>query len=132
MQVGCLGSIAFQVSDKVIKTLRAVSWSGSASIATHSVHLDNSLQEFVGVEPDSIDFKMQVSKFLGADPMTDIETLFSYERSGTPVSLTIGTKSYGKYKWLIKKHKVAMEYHDKQGNLIQADITVSLTEYTKG
>ena len=132
MQVGCLGSIAFQVSDSVIKTIREVSWSGSASISTHSVHLGNSLQEFVGIEPDSIDFKMQVSKFLGADPMEDINALFSYERSGTPVSLTIGTKTYGKYNWLIKKHKVSLEHYDKCGNLIQADITVSLTEYTKG
>ncbi|MBQ6052975.1 MAG: phage tail protein [Clostridia bacterium] len=132
MKIGCLGDIVFEVSDKEMKTIRDATWSGSASIATHQRHLDNALQEFVGVDPDSFEFKIRISQFLGSDPLTDISKLFDYERGGTAVPLTIGKKGYGKYRWLVKKHKTSLEHYDKVGNLVGVDITVTLTEYTKG
>lgn len=132
MKIGCLGDIIFEVSDKEIQTIRDASWSGSATISTHQRHLDNALQEFVGTDPDQFEFKMMVSRFLGSDPLTVINKLFEYERGGIAVPLTIGKKGYGKYRWLIKKHKTEMEHYDKFGNLIGADITITLTEYTKG
>lgn len=132
MKVGCLGDIVFEVSDGEIKTIRDASWSGSVSISTHQRHLDNALQEFVGINSDSFEFKIRVSMFLGSDPLKEIEKLLDYERSGTAVQLTIGKTSYGKYRWLISKHKITLEHFDKAGNLVGADITVSLTEYTKG
>ena len=131
MKIGCLGDIAFEVSDSIIKTIRDMSWSGSASIQTHQRHLGKALPEFVGVNSDAIEFKIRVSKYLGADPNTEIDKLTAYARSGTTVPLTIGTKTYGKYRWLISKHKTTLEHFDKRGNLITADITVSLTEYAK-
>ena len=33
--VGCLGDIVFTVSDRTIKTIDNVTWSGSARYATH-------------------------------------------------------------------------------------------------
>lgn len=131
MKIGCLGEIAFEVSDSTIKTLRDVSWSGSASISTHQRHLGKGLAEFVGADPDSIDFKIRVSKYLGADPLADIAKIGQYEKNGTAVPLTIGTKTYGEYRWLIKKHKITLEYFDAKGDLTSADISLTLTEYAK-
>ena len=131
MTVGCLGDIAFEVSAKSIKTIRDATWSGSASIATHQRHLQNSLQEFVGIDPDSFTFNFRISAWLGSNPLTDISKLFEYERSGTAVRLIIGGRGYGKYRWLIKKHKVTLEHYDKWGNHVGADIAVTLTEYTR-
>ncbi len=131
MQIGCLGDIAFEVSDDRIKTLRDVSWSGSASIQTHQRHLAKALTEFVGADADSIDFKIRISKYLGADPLADIAKIVEYEKNGTAVPLTIGTKNYGEYRWLIKKHKITLEYFDAKGDLTSADISLTLTEYTK-
>ncbi len=121
----------FEVSESVIKTLRDASWSGSVTVQTHQRHLDNALTEFVGVNPDTFEFKIRVSQYLGVDPQEEIAKLFSYERNGTAVPLTIGTKAYGKYRWLITKHKTMFEYYNKDGGLASADITVSLTEYIK-
>ncbi len=131
MQIGCLGEIIFEVSDSVLKTIRDATWSGSAAISTHQRHLDNALQEFVGVNPDSFQFSIRISQFLGANPLDDIGKLFSYERNGTAVQLTIGSKGYGKYRWLVSKHEVSLEHFDKEGNLVGADISVSLTEYLR-
>ena len=132
MKIGCLGDVVFEVSDDEIKTIRDVSWSGSASISTHQAHLSKAVTEFVGADPDNIEFKMRVSQYLGSDPLKEIETISKYEKEGVTVPLTIGKKSYGEYRWLIKKHKITFEHYDKAGNLVSADITISLTEYTKG
>ena len=132
MQIGCLGDIAFEVSNSVIKTVKDVQWSGSVTIQSHARHLNNALQEFVGIEPDGITFSMTLSSYLGADVNENINKLFDYERSGKAVKFVLGTKTYGKYRWLIKKHKVTMEHFDRQGNLASADVNVTLVEYTKG
>lgn len=131
MKIGCLGDIAFEVSDRAVKTISNATWSGSASIHTHQRHLTNALQEFVGIDPDGFTLTIVLSKYLGVEPMTDIVKIFEYERSGTAVPLVIGTKAYGKYRWLIKSHKVKMEHYDRQGNLTSCKVDVTLTEYTK-
>lgn len=132
MQVGSLGDIIFVVSEDIIKTLKEFEWGGSARIATHERHLDNALQEFTGIDPDTFSFSFTLSQYLGADPMSDIAKIFTYERTGKPVSLVIGTRPYGKYKWLIKSHKAKGKMFDGKGNMVSADVTVSLTEYTEG
>lgn len=129
MKIGCLGDIVFEVSDAVIKTISSATWSGSASIHTHQRHLTNSLQEFVGIDPDEFTFSMTLSKYLGVEPLKDIETIFEYERGGVAVPLFVGTKAYGKDRWLIKSHTVKMESYDGQGNLTVATVDVVLTEY---
>ena len=130
MIVGCLGDIVFSVSQRTIKTLRDVAWQGSASIQSHKRHLNVDLPEFVGSDLDSITFSIRLSKFLGvSNPMSDIARLLTYERSGTALPLTIGEKGYGRYRWLISKHKVSLEQYDKIGNVVTADVSLTLTEY---
>lgn len=131
MIIGCLGDVVFEVSDSVIKTIDKATWSGSANIQTHQRHLDNALQEFVSIAADGFTFTLKVSRYLGAEPMTEISKIFEYERGGIAVPLTLGNKSYGKYRWLVKSHKVKMEIHDGRGNLTSATVDVTLTEYTK-
>ena len=130
MRIGSLGDIAFEVSDSVIKTLNNATWSGSANIQTHQRHLDNALQEFVSIAPDGFTFRIKLSRYLGVDPMTEVVKIFEYERGGIAVPLTLGNKAYGKYRWLIKSHKVKLELYDGRGNLTSCDVDVTLTEYT--
>lgn len=131
MKIGCLGDVVFEVSASVIQTIDSFVWSGSANIQTHQRHLDNSLQEFVGIDPDAITFTMTLAKYLGADPLAEIVRVFEYERNGIAVPLTIGNKAYGKYMWLVKSHKTKIEHYDGGGNCISAKLDVTLTEYTK-
>ncbi len=130
-QVGCLGDIVFQVSADAIKTINNVVWSGSARYSEHKRHLSNTLTEFTGLEADTISFEMVLSLYLGVDPMEDIEKIWAYERSGKALSLVIGEKSIGKFKWTIKSHKVQMETFDGKGNITGARVSVELLEYVK-
>ena len=131
MKIGSLGDVAFEVSDSVIRTIDNATWSGSANIHTHARHLDNALQEFVSIDPDAFSFTMILSRYLGVDPMTELNRIWTYERGGIAVPLTLGNKAYGKYRWLVKSHKVKMEHYDGRGNLTSCKVDVTLTEYTK-
>ena len=131
MQVGVLGDIVFQVSSNVIKTLDNLQWSGSARYGEHSRHLTNALTEFTGIDPDTMSFDMELSVYLGVDPMAELVKIWTYERSGKPLSLVVGERAYGKYKWTIKSHKIKMRTYDKKGNVTGTSVSVDLLEYLK-
>lgn len=131
MQVGVLGDIVFQVSSNVIKTFDNLQWSGSARYSEHNRHLTNALTEFTGIDPDTVSFDMELSAYLGVDPMTELAKIWTYERSGKPLSLVVGERAYGKYKWTIKSHKIKMKTYDKRGNVTGASVSVDLLEYLK-
>ena len=129
MVVGCLGEIIFSVSDSQVQTLNNAQWSGSARYATHQRHMQDALTEFCGLEPDKFSFEIVFSAFLGVNPQAAINKIWQYERSGAAVSLVLGDKAYGKYRWNILSHKIRMQHYDKAGNLLQAMVSVSLQEY---
>lgn len=131
MQIGCLGNIAFQVSSDVVRTISNVTWSGSANYNTHARHLTNSLVEFTGIAPDEITFDIVLSAALGVNPKTDINKIWEYERKGHTLPLVIGSKAYGKYRWVIKSHKIKMETFSGGGDLMSATVSISLLEYIK-
>lgn len=131
MQIGCLGDIAFKVSSDMVRTISNVTWSGSANYNTHARHLTDALTEFTGLAPDEMSFDIVLSAFLGVDPMTDLVKIWEYERKGQALPLVIGSKAYGKYRWVIKSHKVKMEHFDGNGNVLSATVSISLLEYIK-
>lgn len=128
-KIGCLGDIPFVVSAYKIQTIDNAVWSGSARYGTHQRHLYHAMVEYEGMDPDSFSFDMTLYKELGAPPITLLNKLWDYERKGTPLSLCIGEKGYGKYQWVIKSHSTKMEATDREGNLILATVSVELMEY---
>ena len=132
MKVGALGKIVFKVSSKSIKTVRSVTYKGSANYSVHSRVNKKGLVEYTGSAPEQISFSMRVSKSLGVSPWASISLLSGYVNSGVAVTFVLGSKKYGSYKWLVKSYDVKCEEFDKSGNLIGADIAVTLVEYVKG
>lgn len=131
MQIGCLGDIAFQVSADMVRTISDMTWSGSANYTTHSRHLTDALTEFTGLAPDEMTFDIVLSAYLGTDPMADLVKIWAYERKGQALPLVIGSKAYGKYRWVIKSHKIKMQTFSGSGDVTTATVSLSLLEYTK-
>lgn len=127
--IGALGNVAFKVSDKTIETLNNMTWSGSARYATHARHGGNALTEFCGLDPDIITFDIELSSFLGVDPMTELVKIWTYERRGISVPLTLGTKAYGKYRWNILSHSTEYKQFDGHGNMLSCTVSIKLQEY---
>ena len=131
MKVGTLGDIVFQVSDSTVLTLRNVKWTESADYSTHKRHGGTTLNEFVGSSPGSITFSIRLSEFLGVNTVKQLKQIMKYMRDGKTLRLVIGRKIYGRYRWVITKTSNTMEYYDKRGNLTQADVQLTLSEYIK-
>lgn len=131
MQIGCLGDIAFKTSADTVRMVSNVTWSGSANYNTHARHLTDALTEFTGLAPDEMTFDMVLSAYLGVNPMTELAKLWEYERKGQALPLVIGSKAYGKYRWVIQSHQIKMETFSGSGDLMSATVSVSLLEYIK-
>ncbi len=129
--IGCLGDIAFTVSSSVVRTLDNFQWSGSARYAAHQRHLGRGLLEFTGVDPDKISFDMTLSTQLGASPAREISKIAKYESKGRTLPLTIGSKAYGTYRWVITGHSVKAKTFDRRGNLSVVVVSVNLQEYVR-
>ncbi len=129
--IGCLGDIAFTVSASVVRTLDNFQWSGSARYAAHQRHLGRGLLEFTGVDPDKISFDMTLSTQLGASPAREISKIAKYESKGRTLPLTIGSKAYGTYRWVITGHSVKAKTFDRRGNLSVVVVSVNLQEYAR-
>lgn len=131
-QIGCLGDIVFKVSSDEIKTINNAVWSGSARHAEHKRHLTHALTEFTGIDADKFSFDIELSLYLGVDPMMDIIKIWDYERSGTPLTFVLGEKIYGKHKWTIINHKIKLRTFDGKGNMTGATVSLDLLEYLRG
>lgn len=131
MKVGSLGDIVFEVRDDKIITPRNVKWTDTANFAEHSRHCSTTLVEYVGDKPDTITLLLKLSDYLGVKTMEQLKKLKAYKRSGKTLRLILGKKPYGRWKWVITKISVSMEYSDKRGNLTQADVQITLKEYIK-
>lgn len=127
--IGCLGDIVFTVTDKTVRTLDNWKWSGSARYAVHNRHTAKPLTEFAGLDPDKITFDMTLLRELGVDPMKEVVKIWTYERAGTALPLTVGTHAYGFYRWNITSHKMTMKYTDREGNIMGAKVSITLQEY---
>jgi len=129
--VGCLGDIAFTVSDSTVRTVNNLSWSGSARYAVHQRHLEKGLAEFTGVDPDKITFDMTLSSQLGMNPVAEMEKIRRYESKGKALPLTLGYKAYGSYRWVITRHSLKAQAHDRNGAVSLATLSITLQEYLR-
>ena len=129
--IGTLGDIVFSVSKRQVRTFENMVWEGSAQYAEHNRHLQDVLLEFTGTDPDTITFKMYFSAFLGVNPTAEIVKLLTAKRTGRILRLVIGSRAYGKHRWVITKTSKALERFDHEGNLIVARVTVSLKAYSR-
>ncbi len=131
MTIGSLGGVIFSVSPDSIQTISKLEHSGSAKIHNHDLHLRKAMPEFTGVEPDKVTLQVRVSKALGGNPTSEIEKIRSYTAQGAILRLQIGKKSIGSYRWMINSFKVSYMDCDRNGDLIDADISLTLTEYPR-
>lgn len=134
--VGYLGKdakegITFTVSDQVVRTLQNLKWSGSAQYAVHNRHNYHALTEYTGMDPDQITFDIQLLVEHGVNPMDEIKKIWTYEREGTALALSIGTHCYGKYRWNIISHDASILYTDRHGDIAGAVVSLTLQEYLR-
>lgn len=127
-QVGCLGGVVFEVSDRKVQTIQNAQWSGSARYAVHQRHLNDAATELTGSDPDQFSFDMYLSYSLNVNVLSTVVELWNYMRTGKALRLVIGEKTYGKHRWNITSLNVKMQQYDMRGSLIGATVSLTLQE----
>ncbi len=128
--IGSWGKVAFEVSNKKIKTFDGLKWNSGAKFAEHNRHLKEPLLEFVGKETETISFSVVFSAYLGVNPIKEIAKLLTAMRNGEAHRLVIGTKAYGTNKWVITKLSNSLDEYDNKGNLTHSKVTVTMKSYS--
>lgn len=123
--------IVFSVSDKTVLTLENFKWSGSARYSVHNRHNYHALTEYTGMDPDKITFDIILKAELGVKPLDDIVKIWTYEREGIALALTVGRKGYGKYRWNIVNHSTDFKHTDVAGNPTETVVSLTLQEYLR-
>ena len=129
--IGILGNLVFSVSEKTVRTFDKLSWKVSANYATHDRHIKCDVLEFLGPEPQSIDFTMNFSVLHGTNPINEIRKLNKMVNNGITARLILGGKVYGSYKWVITSVSNTLEKYDNNGNCWAATAKVTIKEYPK-
>lgn len=132
MIVGCLGDVEFSVSSELVETFENLKWQGAARITAHERHLNGSLAEFTGSDAEKVSFEFVLSEFFGMTGVQQaLDKLRLYMENGRVLPLVIGTKSYGRYRWLIQSLDTSKNIFDGRGKLLSTHVSVSLIEYLK-
>lgn len=132
MKVGYLGvgktssDVAFQVSDKKVETFTNMKVRKQANYATHKIHGHKALPELTGLDADQVTFDMILSAYLGVNPKTELEKLEAFMENGTICNLVLGDQLFGT--WVVKSIPYNVEYVYKEGDIIQAKVSVTLME----
>lgn len=123
------GDVVFTVSDQQVKTFDAFKRTESARWSMHDIHGQKQKAEFIGIDAGKISFTMHFSAYLGVDPREELNKFIKCVRSGEAHTLIIGTKRIGVSKWYIPTTDESWNHVDNRGNLLTADLNVTMEEY---
>ena len=86
----------------------------------------------LGSDAEKVSFDFVISEFLGMTGVQQaLDKLRLYMENGRVLPLVIGTKSYGRYRWLIQSLDASKNIFDGRGKLLSTHVSVSLIEYLK-
>lgn len=130
-EVGSLGSVVFKVSEAYVKTISDYSRKSSARIATHEIIGQKPLSEFLGPGIDSISFSIKLSAFRGVNPREETEKLRKMCLKGEAVDFIMAGSPVTQNRWMIESVDEDGNYYDRSGNMISADVKLTLREYAE-
>ena len=123
--IGALGNIAFEASDKRIRTFRDFQRKRTVKFAEHLVLDGKPKLQYVGEGLDEISFACAFSVFLGANPTDEIQAL--EKLNGAPQKLVVGPVVFGDF--VVEQVDEDWKRHDGRGRLLDAVVNLTLKEY---
>ncbi|MEG1413467.1 MAG: phage tail protein [Acidaminococcaceae bacterium] len=129
--VGSLGSIIFEVSYDVVRTLQDYKRSTSAKVQAHEIIGQKPIVEFLAPALDEITFTMDLTAFKGVNPKTEAEKLRKMIEQGVTASLVLAGEPISKNKWIIESMDESVSATDGSGRTTRSKVTVKLREYVE-
>ena len=136
MIIGAIGTrrfndvILFGVSPERILTFRDMIQRSSVRFARNEILLRKPISQYIGPSLDTISLKIALDIQYGVNPREEYEKLSRIQREGSIVSIIIGKKVYGSFRWRIVDLSIPEEHN--RGFVRRSEITVSFEEYARG
>ncbi|QWU15670.1 hypothetical protein SAMN04487895_12716 [Paenibacillus sophorae] len=130
-KIGSLGPVVFVVSAGAIRTIDELNRSAAARWANHDILGRKPKKQFLGPGLDSVTFSVRFSAAYGLKPREELDRLTTLERAGKALPLIIGRKSVGVGLWVITSLSADWDRLDSMGNVIDAQVNITLEEYVK-
>ena len=129
--IGSFGPIIFIVSSLRVLTFNDFSRSASKRTAGHEVIKGKPRTEYLGPDLQTVSFKCTLDATYGVRPRAMIEALVQMAEQGFAFPLVIGGKPIGLHNWSLDSVTANDEYMYNFGELMRAEVTLSLTEYVE-
>ncbi len=129
MSVGSFGGTVFQVSRKKVYSFSNFKRTMSAEWKEHARYGQKALSQFISPGIDNITFDFHLDATLGVKPRQTLEKWQKLIESGYHDIFVIGGQQIGKYEWKIESISEAWNTIMSKGELVSADISVTLSEY---
>lgn len=133
--IGAIGSkeiddvIIFEVSSQKILNFEDFTRSNGVRFSENEVLLKKPVSQFVGEELDQISMTIKFDVERGVNPRAEMDKLIILQRAGSVITIVVGNKGLGRYKWRIEKLNMTWNRIDNKGNLLAAACDLSLKEY---
>lgn len=129
-KVGNLGKlIVFEVSSDKVLTFRNMTKTVKGRWTTHDTIGKKPKSEFLGPGQGEVSLPIYLSVEHGVKPRKTIEKIERAVEKGTPFPFVIGGKKVGSYQWVITNASETWNTIIKDGQLVSANITLTLAEY---
>lgn len=127
--VGTLGEIEFTVSEEQIRTFRDLSFTHSATYAEHKIIGRKGLLEFTGLNASTCTMKIYLDAAFGVNPYKELRTLYEAMNKHEAIAFTLGGQVMGGGLWVIESLNETHSIIGSGGELIRAEVSISLKEY---
>ena len=128
-QIGNLGPITFEVSSNKVLTFQSLTQTVKGRWTSHAVIGGKPQSEFLGADLRSASVSIYISASFGVKPRDVINSIENAIENGTPFTFVIGGRKIGKYQWVITDMSEAYGVVIKNGALVSANLTLTLSEY---
>lgn len=127
--IGVFGNLRFRVNDSRVLTFKNLKREVSASWNTIERIGQKPLSEYGGAKLQTVSFDITLDASLGVKPRSLLQQIENMVESGQINILIIGKRLIGKNKWVITKSSEIWDVVLSKGDLLRANVTLTLQEY---
>lgn len=130
--IGSFGTVVFEVTPRKINTFTDLEKSNKSRWSEHEIHGKKAKLEFEGAGLIDINYRLLLRVENGINPMKEIAKLEKMNDGGKAASFILGNKPISPNKFVITEISEALKNIDSRGNILSAEVTISLKEYVEG
>jgi len=135
--IGAIGSktlidvILFEMSPDKILTLQNFTRQNGVRFAKHDTLLKKPISQYIGQDLDNISFDNTLRADLGVNPKNEFNKLIRLQRDGETLSIVLGKRAFGIYRWRITNLNILEERINNEGICTKAVVNIRFEEYAR-